>query len=206
MNTAEHENRRPHPKKTLQALTVAAVLGLSVLLQDCTSAAAATEAKKTSTTKAAATPRAAAAATTPRPPARLGAEPGFYAGLSERLSTFLKELERKVESGDWPWVEDHTERSYYRTLITNLHMKPDEYLRYLFRIGMDYKGRFPVAAAPDQFFPATQIWDLQYVTSHSDGFVTTVWGYIYDRAHHKLDFAVDALDRIDPILLSGAYP
>jgi len=192
-------------KMFLPLLAVGAVLGFSALLPGCASTPAAS-AEKTSTSGGAAASRVASAPSAPQPPARFGAAPGFYAGMSDRLSIFLKDLQQKVESGDWAWIEDHTERSYYRTLITNLHMKTNEYLRYLFRIGMDYKGKLPVPATPDQFFPATQTWDLQYVTSHSDGFVTTVYGYLYDRAHHKLDFAVDALDRIDPILLSGAYP
>ncbi|WP_455381846.1 hypothetical protein [Salinispira pacifica] len=200
--------RRGHAAAGALLLLAAGVLS-SPFLQSCASAprAPASEASSAGNSRpTGAAETAAATGTVPSAAERRGAATGFYAGIGGRLSAFLHELERKTESSDWKWIEAHTERSYYRTLIDDLHMKPDEYLRYLFRIGMDYKGRFPFPAPPDQYFPASNIWDVQFVSTHSDGFVTTVYGYLYDRAGHKLDFAVDVLDRIDPMLLTGAYP
>ena len=214
-----HNMWRTSKKRSRAVVLAAAATALvaALLIQACASGPAGNAAGGAGSQPAVASGSAASASTkaassstkaaiAPQLPERIGASPGFYSDMSARLAAFLHDLEKQIESADWSWIRDHTEHSYYRTLVTNLHMGTDEYLRYLFRVGMDYKGRFPYPAPPNQFFPVTLTWDVQYIASRSDGFVTTVYGYLYDREGHKLDFAVDVLDRIEPILLSGAYP
>ncbi len=198
------------PQSTDRKFAVIAFVAVGVLFaalfQNCATGAAAVGPHAAGTVKPAASSTATAAESVVRPPARLVAEPGFYNGLTPRLTAFLHELEQNIEASNWQWVVDHTERSYYRNVVIKFKFGESEYLRYLFRMGMDYRGRFPVPTPPSQYFPASTIWDVQYLTTKSDGFVTTVYGYVYDRDGHKVDFAVDVLDHIDPMLLSGNYP
>ena len=132
--------------------------------------------------------------------------PAFYAELTPRLAAFLREMSKQLVEGNWQWIQEHSEKAYYRTLVSADRYDHPGYLRYLFRIGMDYKGKFPSVAIPADYFPATQIRHVQYIQVLSDNFMTTVYGYVFDSRGHRLDFAVDALDKIEPILLSGAYP
>ncbi len=149
---------------------------------------------------------AAAAPATSSQPRMHPDAPDFYKGMDARLVAFLHDLKQNMQSGNWKWILDHAERAHFRTLVTEGHMQTDEYIRYLFRIGMDYRARFPEMASPAQYFPAHDIQNVQYMAAISDGFLTTVYGYVYDKSGHKLDFAVDVLAKLDPMLLNGAYP
>ncbi|HUX12489.1 MAG TPA: hypothetical protein VMW87_05645 [Spirochaetia bacterium] len=199
------EQRKSNLTRAMNLFISAGFL-LAALFQNCATSAPAGGPSIPAGKKTAASTTAPAEKSVPNPSARLLAHPGFYAGLTPRLTAFLHELEKNIEASNWQWVVEHSEKSYYRNVAVKFHLSEDEYLRYLFRIGMDYRGRFPVSTPPSHYFPASMIWDVQYVTAKSDGFVTTVYGYLFDRDGNRVDFAVDVLDRIDPMLLSGNYP
>ena len=196
----------PHLSRTSGISTIIVIFTMAVALLAGCSTLTAPPPKVASATEP--RPRKAAAAESATTPSVSypNTAPAFYAELTPRLAAFLREMSMQLVEGNWKWIQEHSEKAYYRTLVSADRYDHPGYLRYLFRIGMDYKGKFPNVAIPADYFPATQIRHVQYIQAVSDNFMTTVYGYVFDSRGHRLDFAVDALDRIEPILLSGAYP
>jgi len=198
--TAPRSSRNSTVGRTIAIFTVTAAL-----LSGCSTLTAPPPKVASTTEPGPKTVAAAESATTPSV-TYPNTSPAFYAGLTPRVAAFVKEMSKQLVDGNWQWIQEHSEKAYYRTLVTVDRYGRPEYLRYLFRIGMDHKGKFPNVSIPADYFPATQIRHVQYLHAVSDSFLTTVYGYVFDSRAHRLDFAVDVLDKLEPILLSGAYP
>jgi len=138
------------------------------------------------------------------PPQRPSTE-RILAGLPAREQTFLGELERRVEAGDWEWVVSHADRAHREALMGSEGMDQESYLSFLFQLGAAPPETHDPDLRESGYFSPYSAVDLVYTGFRQTAMETIVTGYLYNGREKRIDFTLEVLGQLQHIMITGPY-
>lgn len=123
--------------------------------------------------------------------------------LPRRVREFLEELRRKLMAGDLAWVASRAEPSHRERHVRRRGMDDASYLALLMDVGGSFaRGESPLAPEPGSF-DLSKVSSLRFMEARRQDFSWVVTGLMTDRRGRSIDFSLDVLGDLEPIMLTG---